>query len=179
MSASPSLSGLSRLLLKHAAFTVGGGTVTMIALERDLVDDLHWLSRDRFRALYGLSRLTPGTNILALVTGIGWDFHRWPGALVALACASIPGAILAALLAAGYEQIYRNPIAQRFLLGAAAAVCGFIAASIWKLLWPYLEGDGRLITVAVFAVGLGISLFGISPFPVIVALAITGFVSER
>ena len=101
MEGNPTLSGLLRLLLKHAAFTVGGGSVTTIALERDIVDDLHWLSKDRFRALFGLARVTPGTNILALVTGIGWDFYRWPGALLGLACAAIPGAVLAALLAAG------------------------------------------------------------------------------
>ncbi len=179
MSDGPSFVGLSRLLLKHAAFTVGGGTVTMVALERDLVDDLKWMTRDRFRALYGLARITPGTNILALVTGIGWDFHRWPGALMALACAAIPGAILATLLAAGYEQAYRNPIVQRFLLGAAAAVCGFIAASVWKLLSPYLWGERRGITIVVFAVGLAVSLLGVSPFPVIVALAVAGYVSAR
>lgn len=179
MADSPTLGGLLRLLLKHAAFTVGGGSVTTIALERDIVEDLHWLSKDRYRALYGLARVTPGTNILALVTGIGWDFYRWPGALLGLACAAIPGAILAALLAAGYKQAYGNPMVQRFLLGAAAAVCGFIAASIWKLISPYLWGEGRVVTVLVFALGLGVSLLGISPFPVIVALAVVGYVSAR
>ncbi len=179
MAGSPTLGGLLRLLLKHAAFTVGGGSVTTIALERDIVDDLRWLSKDRYRGLYGLARVTPGTNILALVTGIGWDFYRWPGALLGLACAAIPGAVLATLLAAGYEQAYGNPMVRRFLLGAAAAVCGFIAASIWKLISPYLGAEGRVLTLVVFAVGLGVSLLGISPFPVIVALAVMGYLSAR
>lgn len=171
----PSSGQLCRLLLKHAAFTVGGGTVTTVALERDLVETDKWLTRDRFRTIYGLARLTPGTNILALTTGLGWHFFRLPGAFLGLASAAIPGSILAALLAAGYQQVYQNEIAQRFMAGAAAAVCGFIAASNLKLIQPYLASGQRLITAAIFFGVLAVSLLGASPFPVFVGLGLLGY----
>lgn len=172
----PGLWELCRLLLKHAAFTVGGGSVTTVALERDFVDGEKWLTRDRFRTIYGLARLTPGTSILALTTGLGWDFHRWPGALLGLVCAAIPGSILAALLAAGYQEIYQNEIARRFLAGGAAAVCGLIAASVLRMILPYLGPDQRWGTAAIFVVVLAVSLLGVSPFPVFVALGVLGYV---
>lgn len=171
----PSLGQLCRLLLKHAAFTVGGGSVTTVALERDFVEGEKWLSRDRFRTIYGLARLTPGTSILALTTGLGWDFYRWPGALLGLVCAAIPGSILAALLAAGYQEIYRNEIARRFMAGGAAAVCGFIAASVVKMIQPYLGADQRLGTAVIFVAVLAVSLLGVSPFPVFVGLGVLGY----
>ena len=175
MTQRPGLVELCRLLLKHAAFTVGGGSVTMIALERDVVNSTNWLSLDRFRTIYGLARLTPGTSILALVAGLGWTFHRWPGAILGLACGTIPGSILAALLAAAYQQFYENDVARRFLAGAAAAVCGLILASIWRMVQPYLGGAKRRGSLIVFAIALGVAIYGVSPFPVFIALGLAGY----
>ena len=147
----------------------------MVELERDVVQGRGWLAHSRFRTIYGLARLTPGTSILALTTGIGWDLYRWPGAVAGLAVSAIPGSILAALLAAGYEQVYGNETARRFLAGSAAAVCGLIGASIWRMVSPYLGGVARRGSVLVFACALGISLLGVSPFPVFIALGIAGY----
>ncbi len=175
MTGRPGLGELCRLILKHAAFTVGGGSVTVVALERDLVDSSRWISLDRFRTIYGIARITPGTSILALVAGIGWDFYRWPGALLALALSAIPGSVVAALLAAVYVQLYENDIARRFLVGAAAAVCGLIGASIWRMLQPYLKSEEVPSTLVVFGVVLVLSFFGFSPFPIFIGLGVAGF----
>ena len=167
----PGFEQLCRLLLKHAAFTVGGGSVTMIALERDLVEQHHWLKRDQFRTLYGLARLTPGTSILALVTGIGWQLHASTGAIVALAVSTIPGSVLAALLAAAYQQVYEQPLARAFLGGTAAAVCGLIAASVWRMVAPYWS----LNSAIVFLAALALALAGLSPFVAFIGLGVLGY----
>lgn len=175
MTRRPSLYELCRLMLKHGAFTVGGGSVTMIALERDIVETQQWLTLSRFRTIYGLARLTPGTSILALATGIGWEFSGWGGALVILLVTAVPGSILAALLASGYQEVYGNPTARKVLAGAAAAVCGLIAVSLWKMLQPYLDRDVRSSSLAVLAVAGVLALFEVNPFPVIVCLGIAGY----
>lgn len=175
MSSRPSLGQLCRLLLKHAAFTVGGGSVTMVALERDLVDQHQWIDKPGFRTIYGLARLTPGTSILALVTGLGWRFYGTTGALLSLAISAIPGSVLAALLASAYQQLYENEIARRFLAGAAAAVCGLIGASVFKMVQPYLHGAARTGSLLVFMAALAAALFGISPFQAFIALGIAGY----
>lgn len=175
MSGRPSLGELCRLILKHAAFTAGGGSVTVIALERDFVESTGWLSRDRFRALYGIARITPGTTILALAAGIGWDFYRWPGAILCLALSVIPCSLLAALLAGLYLQLSENAVAQRFLAGTAAAVCGLIAASILRMMQPYMNRADVPGTLTVFAIVLALSFWGFSPFPIFIALGIAGY----
>ncbi len=175
MAGRPALGELCRLVLKHASFTVGGGSVTVVAMERDFVDSNRWMSVDRFRTIYGIARITPGTSILALVTGIGWDFYRWPGAILALSLSAIPGSIVAALLASVYVELYENQIARRFLVGTAAAVCGLIGASIWRMLQPYLKTEQLSSTLIVLAVVVALSFFGFSPFPIFIGLGVVGF----
>lgn len=171
----PTLAALLRVLLKHAAFTVGGGSVTTVALERDLVDEHLWLTRDGFRKYFGLARLTPGTNLLALVTGLGYDFYAWRGALLALAVAAVPGSVLAALLAAFYQKVYQHPMAGSFLLGTAAAVCGLIGASIWRLFAPYCRGSQRWLSVGLFVVFFSAAFLDLAPLPVIVVAGALGY----
>lgn len=175
MTARPGLRALCRTLFKHAAFTVGGGGVTMIALEREIVEEHRWLTQDQFRAIYGLARITPGTSILALVTGIGWHFHGWTGAIAALLLNAVPGSFLAALLASGYRLVYGHPQAQAFLAGAAAAVCGLIGATIWKMIEPYMKGTILVGSAVVFGLVFVLAVFDVSPLPVFVALGVAGY----
>lgn len=173
--APPSFRSFLQLVFRHAAFTFGGGSVTVVVMERDIVESHAWMSKEAFRTVYGLARLTPGTTILALITGLGWRFFHWPGALAALAIAAIPGALLAVLLAATYQSLSQNPIAKLFLGGAAAAVTGFIAASLWRIVHPYWQSPQRLLCVAVYLIALLLTLAGAPPFPILLGLAITGF----
>lgn len=170
----PALASFSRLLLRHAAFTVGGGGVTTVALERDLLER-QWLDRDTFRTLYGLARLTPGTVLLALVTGIGWKLFRWPGAVLALVIASLPGSVMAALLTQLQSLGERSPTGRAFLAGSAAAVCGLLAASIWRVIQPYLDPLRRASSLLVIALALLAALLDASPFLVIVIAGALGF----
>lgn len=174
MTARPGLRALCRTLFNHAAFTVGGGGVTMIALEREMVEERQWLTRDQFRGIYGLARVTPGTSILALVTGIGWHFYGWTGAIVALLLNAVPGSLLAALLASGYRSVYQHPQAQAFLAGSAAAVCGLIGATIWKMIEPYMKGQTMVGSAIVFGLVFVLAVFDVSPFPVFIALGVAG-----
>lgn len=164
-----------QLIFKHAAFTFGGGSVTVVVMERDIVESRAWMSKESFRTIYGLARLTPGTTILALITGLGWRFFHWPGALAALAIAAIPGALLAVLLAATYQSLSQNSIAKLFLGGAAAAVTGFIAASLWRIVLPYWQSPQRLLCIAVYLAALALTSAGAPPFPILLGLALSGF----
>ncbi len=174
MPAQPSLAALTRLLLRHAALTVGGGGVTTVALERDLLER-GWIDRETFRAFYGLARLTPGTVLLALVTALGWHFAKWRGACFALVVASLPGSAFAAGLTLLQQATLTHPVAQAFFAGSAAAVCGLLAASIGKIIEPYLDPVRRAGSLAVVATALGAAILGMPPFAVVVAAGAAGF----
>jgi Chromate transporter len=88
--AEPNLVQIADVFTRYANFTLGGGSATVAVMHRELLDKRRWVTADDFALCFALARLTPGTNLLAFCTGIGWVLRRMPGAVVALLAASIP-----------------------------------------------------------------------------------------
>ncbi len=78
------------VFVRYANFSLGGGSATVAVMHRELLDKRRWVSSDNFILCFALARLTPGTNLRAFCTGVGWLLRRLPGAVVALLAASIP-----------------------------------------------------------------------------------------
>src|SRR5258706_14603515 len=91
----PSLTDLIRAFVRYGIFTCGGGSPPIAVLQDELVDRRRWLNHEPFQLSYALSRVTPGTNLLAFCTAAGWLLRGWTGALVSLPAASIPCSSLA------------------------------------------------------------------------------------
>ena len=68
----PSLRRLFLIYARVSNLTFGGGDPTMAALQSELVASRGWLSPDKYALVYGLARITPGTNILAFCAGTAW-----------------------------------------------------------------------------------------------------------
>src|SRR5678815_1275700 len=90
----PQLRRIAGAFGRYANLTTGGASATIAVLHRELVAKRAWVDEPRFGSFYALSRVTPGTNLLAFCTGIGWLLRRLPGAIVALLAASIPCSVL-------------------------------------------------------------------------------------
>jgi chromate transporter len=85
---------------------------------------------------YAASRLTPGTNLLALCSALGWRMRGPTGALVALAAASIPNAVIAAVVMAQYDHVAGNNLVAAASRGAIAAASALLVSSAWALISP-------------------------------------------
>src|SRR4051794_19443022 len=120
MAARPTLRAIAGVFARYANTTFGGGSATIAVLKDAIVVDRQWLDEDQFALDYALSRLTPGTNLLAFCTAAGWTARRWSGALVALLAASLPCSILAVLVTVFYEQLRDNIWFRAALTGALA-----------------------------------------------------------
>src|SRR5436853_6495298 len=104
----PALIELRRVFIRIGSFTFGGGTSTAAALERELVNRRRWIDQSQFRLAYALSRLTPGTTVLATCTALGWILRGWRGLIIALAAASVPCSIIVVLFTNLYETMTTN-----------------------------------------------------------------------
>ena len=82
--ARPGLIQIGDVFARYANFTLGGGSATVAVLHRELLDKRRWVNDDSFTLSFALARLTPGTNLLAFCTGVGWLLRGLPGAIVAL-----------------------------------------------------------------------------------------------
>ncbi len=97
----PSLAVIADVFTRNANFTLGGGSATVAVMHRELLDKRQWLSPDDFTLRFALARLTPGTNLLAFCTCVGWLLRGMAGAVVALLAASIPCTVVVVVAMTG------------------------------------------------------------------------------
>jgi chromate transport protein ChrA len=193
----PSLRELLRAIAYEANRTVGGGLVSIELLRRRFTAS-GWLDAASHGVFIAVSRFTPGTVVLAYVVMLGWRFHRWRGALPALAAASVPASLIVLALAATLAQIDRYA-AVRALLAVGILVAGvLVLGSAWHLIRPYLaktegppkghpsegrppEGgppkgghyvDSRVRVLVVGAIAVALVLLGATPVRVLLVAAV-------
>lgn len=141
--ARPDLGRIADVFVRYANFTLGGGSATIAVMHRELLDKRRWVSPGEFTLCFALSRLTPGTNLLAFCAGIGWLLRGMSGAVIALIAASIPCAAMVVVATALLSQWQDNAWAQAAIHGAIAAAVGITVKSCWTIAHPHFKGRAR------------------------------------
>jgi len=173
--AHPGLSELGRLFLREGNMTFGGGVPTVAALQRELVTNRGWMDQAQYSLCYVLSRVTPGTNLLAFCTAAGWLLRGWRGAVVALLAGSIPSSLQVALLTGGFDAWSSRPLVQTGIDAVLASSVGILLASFWLLVKPHLKRGHRLESGAVVAGSILLSMYaGMTPVAVLALAGVAG-----
>lgn len=165
------------LNLRLASLTFGGGNPTMAAMHTEMVAARKWLTAEKYATVYALSRITPGTNMLAFCAGTAWELLGWPGAIAAVLAASVPAAIIVLLLTESYDIVQSNPAAMGAIGGTLAAAVGMMGTAALNLLQPYL--DQKRWFHAVVIAGASVVLlqaFSMPPIQVLGLAALVGLV---
>lgn len=149
--APPGLGSIGWVFARYANFTLGGGSATTAVLHHELLNKRHWLTDDRFTLCFALGRLTPGTNLLAFCTGVGWLLRGILGAAVALLASSVPCAGMVVVLTALFDHWQENALAQSAIHGAVAAAVAITVKTCWTIARPHFKGTGRLRVILVGA----------------------------
>ena len=176
----PSLTSLGSAFARYGNSTFGGGTATIVEIEKHIIDEHAWISREDSHVAYAICRLTPGTNLLAYCVGVGWRMRGIGGALVALIAASLPCAAIAVALTIFFSAWSTNRLTTVALKAALAAAIGIMVGTAWTMIRPYIErGDyGRTLVYA--ATALLLALSGVlTPFRVLIIAAVVGALSAR
>lgn len=168
----PSLRELLTAIAYEANRTVGGGLVSIELLRRRFTAS-GWIDSAVHGVFIAVSRFTPGTVVLAYVVMLGWRFHRWRGALPALAAASIPGSLIVLALAATLAEINRYAAVRALLAVGILVAAVLVLGSAWHLIRPYLgETHLRVRALVVGAVAVALVLVGATPVRVLLAAAV-------
>jgi chromate transporter len=169
------LKDLGAALVLKGNFTYGGGSATIATLHRDLVERRHWLTEEPFQLSFALSRLTPGTNLLAFIACVGYLLRRMPGALVALLAGSLPCAAMAVALTAAYSTWSHYPVVQVATRGALAAAVAVTVMTGVTLIRPYWRTASPTRLIVFVGGALAATEFlGTTPLLVLVAAALAG-----
>ncbi len=172
-----SLKQLTWIFLRVGNLTFGGGDPTMAALQTELVARRRWLNEEQYGLIYGLARITPGTNLLAFSAAAAWKILGWAGALAAVVAMTAPAAAMVVLLTRGYEVFHANALAMAAIGGTLAAANGMMATSAWQLLAPQIRSGRRARTAAIFLGSvIAAQAFSMSPIQVLGLAALAGLI---
>jgi chromate transporter len=172
----PTLAEIASVFTRYANTTFGGGSATIAVLKEQILTRRGWINEAEFDLDYALSRLTPGTNLLAFCTAAGWTARRWLGAVVALLASSLPCSILAVVMTVFYAELHDNALFQAALRGALAAAVAIMVSTAWVFAEPHVKVAPRKAMIVVpcaTALSLGAHL---SPVQILLLAAAAGIV---
>jgi len=175
--ARPTLLALAVVVTRDSNLTFGGGTVTSEVLRRSLIKR-EWIDDADHRALYALSRLTPGTNLLAYCTGVGWITRGLAGASVTWLASSVPAALLSLAARSAYVALSASQsLAVVVLLGMTVAVV-LLGSSAWHLAKPFIKVGGSW-WVAIVTLAVVLTVIGFAPIQVLLVAALVGLLRPQ
>ena len=168
-----SIRRLTWVVFRDVNRTLGGGIASMELLRRSGAKE-GWLDERGHALLTAVSRLTPGTNVLAYCVSLGWHVSGWRGALAALAAASVPAALVILALAATLVRVDHYPIVRLIIAIGVLAATVLVASSAWHLMRPYLNRASAARTTIIAALVAGLTLLGVTPVRILLVAAVAG-----
>ncbi|MBP5663014.1 MAG: chromate transporter [Bacteroidales bacterium] len=162
---------------KIGSFTLGGGFAMIPLMEKELVQQKQWLSKEEFLDLLSVSQAMPGVFAVNMATSIGYRLRGKTGAVMSV-LGNILMPILTILVLAMFFRYFRdNAFVESIFKGIRPCVVALIAAPVFTM----ARNAGlswRNCWIPLLAAAL-IWLLGISPVLIIIIAGIGGFVYGR
>lgn len=115
---------------KIGAFTFGGGLAMMPMMQRELIQQRHWITEDQLIDYYAVGQSTPGIVAANVATFVGYNQLGILGGVVATLGVVTPSLIIIMLLAGLINSIDQFPIVQKALKGINIAVAALLTQVI-------------------------------------------------
>lgn len=167
----PTLRELVSAVAFEANRTVGGGLVSIELLRRRFTAR-GWIDAAVHSLFIAVSRFTPGTVVLAYVVSLGYRFHGWLGALLALAVASVPASLIVFTLSVTLARIDRYAAVRALLAVGILVASMLVLSSAWHLIRPYLDSRSRTRAAVIVIVSVALVVAGATPVRVLLVAAV-------
>lgn len=161
--------------LKFGCFTVGGGWSIVSQIQKEYVEDKHWITDEELLDFTSVGRSVPGLMISNASVLFGYHAAGFGGALAALAGICLPPIVIMYGVTFVYNLVHDNLYIARAMMGVRAAVVPIILCALLKLTKSALK-DWLCWLVALGAAAL--SLFtGLSNILIVVLGAAAGLLA--
>src|SRR5947208_517926 len=117
--------------LRLGTFGFGGPIALAGRMDRDLVEERRWISRQDYTEGLAFSQLSPGPLAAQLAMYIGWIRAGRVGALLVSVAFISPSFLMAMAIAAAYVRFGTMPWIQDMFYGVGAAVIAIIGQSAY------------------------------------------------
>src|SRR5215212_1820647 len=140
----PSLAAFVAYFLRLGTFGFGGPIALAGYMQRDLVEDRGWVSRDEYVKGLALAQLAPGPLAAQLAIYLGWARAGIPGATLVAIAFVLPSFLMVMGISVAYVRFGGLAWMQSAFYGIGAAVIAIIRRSAYKLV-KLTFGRNRLL----------------------------------
>ncbi len=138
------LSGLLTYFLKLGTVGFGGPIALVGFMQRDLVEERHWFSKEEYIEGLALAQLAPGPLAAQLAIYLGYIRNGVLGATLVGLVFIAPSFLMVLALSVAYVRYGGLAWMQAVFYGVGAAVIGIIARAAWKLIQATVGKDTLL-----------------------------------
>jgi chromate transporter len=168
----PRPASLTDLFVSFTLLALQGFGGVLAVVQRELVDNKRWLTREEFIEDWSVAQIMPGPNVINLALIIGSRYFGLKGAVVGLAGMLVVPLALVLTLGLIYTQFAEHPGVAGALRGMGAVAAGLILATGIKLIsalqtnvlgwrWCVMLGLACLVGIVVLRLPLAYVLFGL------------------
>lgn len=162
---------------KIGSFTFGGGYAMIPLIEKEVVENHNWLTKEEFLDILVIAQSFPGALAINTCTFIGYKIGRLPGAILGLLGVSLPSFFIIVLIAMFFEKFRSLHIVERMFKGINAAVPLLVLVAVVSLSKSIKKNINNILII-IFTVIL-VVLFDINPVIIIIFSAIYGIIYNR
>ena len=119
--------------LKIGTFTLGGGYAMLPLVQREVVDNRHWIDEEEYLTMIALAQAAPGLIAVNSAIFIGWRIGGWKGVCGAVLGAVLPSFCIILAIAMVFSEWKQLPAVEAAFRGIRPAVVALIAAPLVKM----------------------------------------------
>ncbi len=151
-----SLTQLVLYFLQLGTFGFGGPIALAGHMQRDLVEQRHWITKQEYMDGLAIAQLAPGPLAAQLAIYMGWVRGRFWGASLVSAAFILPSFLIVLVLSALYIRYGGIPWLRGAFYGIGAAVIAIMIKSVYKLCQMTLTKDWQLWSLFVLSASITI-----------------------
>lgn len=161
---------------KIGALTFGGGYAMLPLIQREIVENKKWSTEKEILDYYAVGQCTPGVIAVNTATFIGYKLRGIIGGIVATLGVIFPSIVIILIIATFLQNFADLAIVQSAFVGIRVAVVALIITTVVKLIKSSIKDYlGVIIAIIAFVIS---AFIGLSPVYVVIAAALTGFISK-
>jgi chromate transporter len=165
------LSEVAKVFLKLGCTAFGGPAVHIAMMEKEVVTNRKWMTKEHFLDLVGATNLIPGPNSTEMTMHCGREQAGFKGLIVAGMCFILPAVLITGIIAWSYERYGTLPDVQRFVYGIKPAIIAVIIFLMIDLGKKALKS----IALGIIAFAAGVLVFlGFSEIAVLFGAGLAG-----
>lgn len=114
-------------------FAFGGGYAILPLIEKEIVNNFHWLTYKEFLEVVTISQLTPGPISINAATFVGYKVGGILGSIVATVSVCLPSVIIILIVVRFLKKFETNIWVTNILKGLRPAVVALIASAAYSI----------------------------------------------